>query len=127
MTSHESVVEFTPDVLETVRCKHASSPNDLRSVSVTSSCLHFPATSSDVVNAMKSFAGSICGGIDGLRPGYIRDLASDGTAEAGIRFLDAILNQINLFLSGQLLDYPHPLIPAANMTTLRMKESGLLP
>ena len=63
VASRESVVEFTSIVLKTLRSKHPSSPNDLRPVSVPSSFLHISATSSDVVNAMKSFVGSSSGGI----------------------------------------------------------------
>ena len=106
VASHESVAEFTPEVLETIRSKYQSSPNYLRSVSVPSYCLHVPATSSHVVNAMKSFADSSSGGIDGLRPGHIRDLKSAGTAETEMRLLDSISTIISVFLSGQLSDYP---------------------
>ena len=76
--------------------------------------MHVPATSSDVVNAMKSFAGCSSGGIDGLRPGQRRDLTSVGMAKAGIRLVDSISTLINLFLSGQLSNYTRQLFFLAN-------------
>ena len=116
VASQESVAKFTPDVIETLLSKHPSSSNDLRSGSVFSFCLHIPATSSDVGIAMKSLICYSSTGIDGLRPGNIRDLISDGTAEAEIRLLDSISALINLFLSGHLSDYPSQLIFDNNLT-----------
>ena len=76
---------------------------------------------------MKSFADSSSGGVDGLRPGRVRDLASVGTAEAGIRLHDSISTLNNLFLSGQLSDYHRQLFFAANLTALRKKDGGIRP
>ena len=76
---------------------------------------------------MMSFAGSSNGGIDGLRPGHIRDLTSDGKAEDGIRLLDSISALINLFLSGQLSDNPRQIFSATNWTALQKKDGGMQP
>ena len=89
--------------------------------------MHVPSTSSEVVNAMKSFASSISGGIDGLRAGHIRNLTSVGTAEAAIRLLDSISTIISLFPSAQLSDYPRQLFFTANYTDLRKKDGGIRP
>ena len=94
---------------------------------ITFYCLHVPATSSYVVNAMKSFAGSSSGGIDGLLPGHIRDLTSVIAAEVRIRLLDSISTLINLFSSENLSDYPRKILFAANLTTMRKKDGAIRP
>ena len=52
--------------------------------------------------ALKSFRPSINGGVDGLRPGHLKDLAAPQTAESGRRLLKALANLCSKLLRGQI-------------------------
>ena len=87
ITSDDSVITPTSEVVTALRLRHPSSPLDLcppptEPVTKTSS-----VSVEEVMVALKSFRPSSAGGVDGLRPGHLKDLVAPQTAEAGQRLM----------------------------------------
>ena len=68
--------------------------------------------------ALKSFRPSSAGGVDGLRPGHLKDLVAPQTAEAGRRLMKALANLCSKLLLGQIPQHARDLLFAANLTAL---------
>ena len=77
--------------------------------------------------ALKSFRPSSVGGVDGLRPGHLKDLVAPQTAEAGRRLLKALANLCSKLLRGQIPQHARDLLFAANLTALRKKDGDIRP
>ena len=77
--------------------------------------------------ALKSFRPSSAGGVDGLRPGHLKDLVAPQTAEAGRRLMKALANLCSKLLLGQISQHSRDLLLAANLTALRKKDGGIRP
>ncbi|CAE1263915.1 unnamed protein product [Acanthosepion pharaonis] len=80
-----------------------------------------------MVAALKSFSGSSSGGVDGLRPGHIKDLISAHTAEAGEHLKISITALINSLLRAEIPQHARDLIFSANLTALKRKDGGIRP
>ena len=124
ITFDDSVITPTSEVVTALRLKHPLSPLNLHpppteSVSQTSS-----VSEEEVMVALKSFRPSSAGGVDGLRPGHLKELVAPQTAEAGRRLLNALTNLCSKLLQGQI---PHDLLFAANLTALLEKDGGIRP
>ena len=90
--------------------------------------LYLPTTNpNEVLAALRSFLPSSSAGLDGLRPGHLKDLTSSITFEAGRKLLYSLSNMCNILLSGNLPIYARELIFAANLTALRKKDGGIRP
>ena len=77
--------------------------------------------------ALKSLCPSSVGGVDGLRPGHLKDLVAPQTAEAGKRLLKALANLCSKHLRGKMPQHARDLLFAANLTALRKKDGGIRP
>ena len=77
--------------------------------------------------ALKSFCPSSAGGVDGLRPGHLKDLVAPQTAEAGQRLMKALDYICSKLLRGQIPKHTRDLLFASNLTALRKKDGGIRP
>ena len=77
--------------------------------------------------ALISFRPSIAGGVDGLRPGHLKDLVAPQTSEAGRRLMKAVANICSKHLRRHIPKHARDLLFAANLTALRKKDGVILP
>ena len=104
IASDDSVTTPTSEVVTALKLKHPPSPLDLRPPS-TESVSQTPSVSEEeVMVALKSFHPSSAGGVDGLRPGHLKDLVAPQTAEAGRRLMKALSYICSKLLRGQILN-----------------------
>ena len=92
IASDHSVITSTSEIVTSLRLNHPPSPLDMRPpptepVSQTSS-----VSEEEVMVDLKSFRPSSAGGVDGLRPGHLKDLVAPQTAEARRRLSKALAN-----------------------------------
>ena len=127
VASDASVLEITPEVLAALRLKHPDAPGDSVTIDVSPEAPTLVASEDDTVIALRSFAASSSGGIDGLRPGHLKDLIASPTAEAGRRALKSITSLVNRILSSDIPEHGSVLLFAANLTALRKKDGGIRP
>ena len=120
IASHDSVITPTSEVVIALRHRHPPSPTE--PVFQTSS-----VSEDEVMVALKSFRPSSAGGVDGLRPGHLKDLVAPQTAEARRRLLKTLANLCSKLLRGQIPKHVRDLLLAANLTALRKKDGGIRP
>ena len=102
IVSDDSVITPTSEVVTAQRLKH-------------------------VMVALKSFRPSSAGGVDGLRPGHLKDLVAPQTAEARRRLLEDLANLCSKLQRGQLPKHARELLFASNLTALRKKDGCIRP
>ena len=127
IASDDSVIAPASEVVTALRLKHAPSPLDLRPPPTKPVTKTSSVSEEEVMVALKSFRPSIAGGVDGLRPGHLKDLVAPQTAEAGRRFMKALANLCSKHLLGQIPQHARDLLFAANLTALRKKDGGIRP
>ena len=127
VASDASILEVTPDVLHGLQLKHPPAPVDTRPIPDPVDSPILVASEDDVLNALKSFAGSSSGGVDALRPGHIKDLIGPHSAEAGARLRRSVTALVNRLLAADISDFARRLLFSANLTALRKKDGGIRP
>ena len=125
IASDYSVITPTAEVVISLKLKHPPSPLDLHPpptelVSQTS------VRDEEVMVALKSFCPSNAGGVDGLRPGHLKDLVGPQTAEAGQRLLKALADIFSKLLQCHIRQQARDLF-AANLTALLKKNGRIRP
>ena len=127
IASDDSVITPTSEVVTALRLKHPPSPHDLRPPPTEPVTKTSSVSEEEVMVALKSFRPSSAGGVDGLRPGHLKDLVAPQTAEAGRRLMKALANLCSKLLLGQVPQHARDLLFAANLTALRKKDGGIRP
>ena len=127
MASDDSVITPTSEVVTALRLKHPPSPPDLRPPPTKPVTQTSSVSEDEVTVVLKSFRPSSAGGVDGLRPGHLKDLVAPQTAEAGRRLLKALANLCSKLLRGQISQHARNFLFAANVTALRKKDGGIRP
>ena len=79
--SDDSVITPTAEIVTALRLKHPPSPLDLRPPP-TEPVSQSSVSEQKVMVTLKSFRPSSAGGVDGQRPGHLKDLITPQTAEA---------------------------------------------
>ena len=92
IASDHSVITPTSEVVTALRLKHPPSPLDLCPPPTEPVTKTSYVSEEGVMVALKSFRPSSAGGVDGLRPGHLKDLVAPQTAEAGQRLMKALAN-----------------------------------
>ena len=77
--------------------------------------------------ALKSFRSSSACGVDGLRPGHLKDQIVPQTSEAGRRFSKALANLCMKLLRGQIPQHASGLLFAEHLTAFRMNDGEIRP
>ena len=126
IASDDSVITPTSDIVTALRLKHTPSPLDLRPP-LTEPVSQMSSVPEEVMVALKSFRPSSAGGVDGLRPGHLKDLVAPQTDEAGRRLLKALANVCPKLIRGQIPQHARDLRFAVNLTALRNKDGGIRP
>ena len=110
IASDDSVITPTSEVVTALRLKHPPSPLDLRPPPTEPVTKTSYVSEEEVMVALKSFRPSSAGGVDGLRPGHLKDLVAPQTAEAGRRLMKALANLCSKLLLGQIPQHVRDLL-----------------
>ena len=127
ISSDDSVVHPSEEVLSALRSKHPAAPSDFRPPPPPAKSLPSVVNEEEVMLALKSFRPSSSGGIDGLRPGHLKDLTSASTAESGRRLRASLTRLCNCLIRGNIPTIARDLLFSANLTALRKKDGGIRP
>ena len=92
-----------------LRLKHPPAPLDLRPPPTEPVTKTSSVSEEEVIVALKSFRPSSAGGVDGLRPGHLKDLVAPQTAEAGRCLKKALANLCSKLL-GQIPKHARDLL-----------------
>ena len=110
-----------------LRLKHPPSPLDLRPPPTEPVTQTSSVSEEEAMVDQKSFCPSSAGGVDGLRPGHLKDLVAPQTAEAG----RSLLKPLSIFVQNsyevKYLNMPATFFLAAYLTALRKKDGGIRP
>ena len=127
VSSDDTVLEVTSDVLQALILGHPSEPEDSVTPIIPAENIAVIADEKKIIRYLRSFSGGCCGGIDGLRPAHLLDLVAVYTAEAGLHLRRFITNLTNKILRGDVSDYAVKLLFSSNLTALRKKDGGIRP
>ena len=110
-----------------LRLKHPPSPLDLRPPPTEPVTQTSSFSEEEAMVDLKSFCPSSAGGVDGLRPGHLKDLVAPQTAEAG----RSLLKPLSIFVQNsyevKYHNMPATFFLATNLTALRKKDGGIRP
>ena len=77
--------------------------------------------------AQKAFRPCSAGGVDGLRPGYLKDFVTPQTTEAGRRLLKYISKLCSKLLRSHIPQHARYFLFAAILVAFHMKDGGIRP
>ena len=80
-----------------------------------------------IIDAIKSFPAGSAGGVDGLRPQYLKDMISVQNGDAGDKLLARLTEFSNLCLSGKVPLSIRPIFCGASLCALNKKDGGIRP
>ena len=124
VSSDDTVLEVTPEVLQALMLMPPSEPEDYVTPIIPAKNIAVTADEKKIIRSLRSFSGGCCGGINGLCPAHLLDLVAVSTAEAGVHLRRSITNLTNRILLGDVSDYAVKLLFTSNVTTLRKKDGG---
>ena len=127
VSSYDTVLEVTPEVLQALILKHPSEPEDSVTPIIPAENIAVTADDKKIIRSLRSFSGGCCGGIDGLRPAHLLHLVVVSTADAGLHIRRSITNLTNKILRGDVSDYAVKLLFSSNLTALKKKDGGIRP
>ena len=127
VSSDDTVLEVTPEVLQALMLKHPSEPEDLVTTILPAENIAVAADEKKIIRSLQSFSGGCCGGIDELCPAHLLDLVAVYTAEVGLYLRRSITNFTNKILRRDVSDYALKLLFSSNLTALRQKDGGIRP
>ena len=84
VSSDDTVLVVTPEVLQALMPKYLSEPEDSVTPIIPAEDIAVTADEKKIIWSLQSFSGGCCGGIDGLRPAHLLDLIAVSTADAGL-------------------------------------------
>ena len=127
VSTDDTVLEVTPEVLQALMLKHPSEPEDSVTPIIPAKNIAVTADEKKIIRSLRPFSGGCCGGIDGLRPAHLLDLVAVSTAETDLHLRRSITNLTNKILLGDVSDYAVKLLFPSNLTALRKKDGGIRP
>ena len=127
VSSDDTVLEVTPEVLQALIHKHPSEPEDSVTTIIPAENIAVTADEKKIIRSLRLFSGGCCGGIDGLRPAHLLDLVAVSTAEAGLHLRRSITNFTNKILRGDVSDYAVKLLFSSNLTASKKKDGSIRP
>ena len=126
VASDDTIINSTSEVTDALRLKHPPTPFDFRPPSPLFD--HPPTTNpNEVFAVLRSFFLSSSAGLDGLRPGHLKDLTSSITFQTGRKLLNSLSNRCNILVNGNFPIYAREQIFNTNLTALRKKDGGIRP
>ena len=127
VSSDDTVLDVTPEVLQALILKHPSEPEDSLTPIIPAENIAVTADEKKIIRSLRSFSGGCYGGIDGLRPAHLLDRVAVSTAEAGLHLRRSITNLTNKIMRGDVPDYAVKLLFSSNLTALKKKDGGIRP
>jgi hypothetical protein len=129
LTSSDTFVQPTADVISALRQKHPSAPSDesLPPPPATSDPPPLSATEEEVRVAILTMRRGSSAGLDGIRPLHLHELLSREAAESGRRLLTSLTALTNLVLGGLVPKCGRDALFGASLCALRKKDGGLRP
>ena len=127
VSSDDTVLEVTPEVLQALILKHPSEPEDSVTPIIPAKNIAVTADEKKIIWSLRSFSGGCCTCIDGLRPAHLLDLVAVSTAEADLHLRRSITNLTNKILRADVSDYAVKLLISSNLTALEKKDGGIRP
>ena len=118
VSSDDTVLEVSPEVLQSLMPKHPSEPEDSATPIIPTENIAVTADEKKIIWSLRSFSGGCSGGIDGLRPAHLYDLVAVSTVEAGLHLRRSIINLANKILRGDVSDYAVKLLFSSNLAAL---------
>ena len=102
IASDDSVITPTSEVVTVLRLKHPPTPLYLHPPPTEPVCQTSSVSEEEVMVALQSLRPCSAGGVDGMRPGHLKDLVAPQTAEAGRRLMKALANICSKLLRSQI-------------------------
>ena len=84
IASYENIIKASLETVQAHCLKHLAASEDFRQVQNQNISCEQDASDTEVIEALKTFRPSSAGGVDGLRPGHLKDLTASSTAKAGV-------------------------------------------
>ncbi|KAJ8730152.1 hypothetical protein PYW07_017190 [Mythimna separata] len=128
LMSDDSFAGGDADTLASMKHKH---PDPSRPLSFPPdpdpSFTALSVTVEDVVWALSSFYTGSAAGLDGIRPGHLKELTSMSAGENGRRLVGSLTRLANFMLSGQMNPCVCPFLYGASLFALKKKDGGIRP
>ena len=104
--------------------KHPPAPEDRRKPNTNIAFEPILVSSSQVLNAIRSFPAGSSGGPDGLRPQHLKDMTEK---QVGGSMLTALTHFVNLILAGKAPEWVRPYLFGASLLAFSKKDGGVRP
>jgi len=129
LSSDEAFAPFDSSTLKSLRGKHptANSSVDLINSISDLNSPSFQTNEKDVFKAIFSFLSGSAGGLDDLRPQYLKDMLSSQNGAAGAKLLKSVTDLVDLMLRGAIPLALCPILYGANLCALKKKDGGIRP
>ena len=113
--------------LAALQALHPPSPQDRRAPPIpTANPLQ--VSPAEVRHAITSFPNGSAGGLDGVRPQFLKDLVKGGSTDQDVDpTLEAITELVNIMLAGKVPEFVRPLLFGGSLTALAKKGGGVRP
>lgn len=129
LTSEESEAKAGPETLAALLTKHPPPSRILKYASGAPEpgkpCL--TVTTDKVLTAIGSFYNGSAAGLDGLRPGHLKELTSCSAGHQGQRLLASLTKLSNFLLCGRVVSEVCPFLFGASLCALNKKDGGIRP
>ena len=127
ISSSDSVLPPSPEVVKELQKKHPSKPND-SSMPSASDKTDLMFGRDDIKIAITSFKPGSAGGPDGLNPQHLKDISADVLGDPALKLIDALVDFFNkIVLCGKVPDEVCPVFYGANLTALSKPGGGIRP
>ena len=127
LTSSDSIAETSPANLDILIQKHPPVPDDVELPEAPDQQTGFHCDTVAITDALASFLPGSAAGLDGLRPGVLRELTSFSAREAGVTLVASLTRLTNHLLAGTSPEFVRRTLFGATLTALNKKTGGLRP
>ena len=129
LASTEGFAGRGDDVVDALREKHPSSPDDLNLPAPPENSQMTPkvATKKEITSAVNSFPSGSAAGPDGIRPMHLKNLLGRDTGAAGEALKETLTSFINLILRGEVPEFARACFFGASLCALSKKDGGIRP
>jgi len=128
--SDEAFASFDESTLQSLKSnnpppKFAIAKSDYESLLNPSK--FFECTKEEIYKDILSFPSGSSGGLDGMKPQYLKDLTSPQLGENASNLLTALTDLLNLMFKGKIPEILLPIFFGANLCALKKKDGGIRP
>lgn len=128
LMSDDTLAEASSDTLSSLISKHPSPSRVLNFPDAPDNSIQpVTVTCDDVCLALGTFHAGSAAGLDGIRPGHLKELISGSAGDNGSRLLESLTKLTNYILSGKVNLEVCPFLYGASLVALKKKDGGLRP